>query len=361
MPDTREKCARRTRVCRPLFLAAFVYLGPGLATAAAQTILVTNAPPESTIELVLNSSAIGTTTVDASGNARIPMNLTTAAGKTETDVSIFVDACEKLHRLVLVERAMQPPPVGENCDRRQVVGLFMMRRVSTLVFDVAGANPTVLLRQGSFSLTPRRTWTSSPTGLVVFGGGGLAMFRDTVAIACGNVSGCNGEDRGGGYAAGVEYWFSRYVAAEGSYVKPAELTIDASGDTFRFNSYFDAHIVTVAGKVGVPAGPVRFYGKVGTNYHRATFGTTQTSDDVTVTIGDTTETIEGGTQTFSIETGGWGWTFGGGIEAWVTPRIGFYGEVGRSLLKGNARDDADGRTDEGVTAVVLGGRLRIGR
>lgn len=347
---------------RPLVLAAALEVTIGVGRATAQTVIVRGAPPGSAVELVLNSSAVGSATADSAGDATLVVNQPTTAGKTEMDAYVYVDACDNMRRVLLVERGLQPPPQGAGCERRQIVGLFLVRRISTLVVNVTGPNPTVILRQGRFN--PRqssgRIWTS-PTGLVLFGGGGLAKFRDAAALACGDVTACAGGDFSGAYTVGAAYWFTRFLGAEASYLKPAEVNVDGSGTNFRFNSFLDAHVVTAAGIVGVPIGPVRLYGQAGANYHRATSGTTQTIEDVTVTIEGVTQTIKGGTQTYGLRTAGWGWLFGGGLEAWLTSYIAIYGEGWRAAIKGTALDDAEGSVDDGLTSIVIGARVRIGR
>ena len=353
--------ARLIGLCRALALAPAFVMICGADAAMAQTVIVRSAPPGSTVEVVLNAAPLTSATVDAAGDARLAFNLTTAAGKTETDVSIYVDVCDKVRRVVFVERGMQPPPQGADCERRQIVGLFIVRRVSTLVVNVGGPNPTVLLRQGSVDLSPPRAWSSAPTGLIVFGGAGLATFRDAVAIACGNVTPCDGDETRFTYTGGAAYWITRFLAVEGSYVKAANVTVTGSGNTFRFDSFLEPHLATVSGKVGLPLGPVRLYGQVGANYHRATFGTTQTVDDVTVTIDGVEQTIEGATQTFEQKTAGWGWQLGGGAEAWVAARLAIYAEAARFVIKGSARDDSEGSIDERVTAYLFGARIRIGK
>lgn len=354
---------------RPLALAAALHVVAGVGVAAAQTVIVTNAPPGSTVELVLNAATIGSATADRTGNATLAVNL----GKAETDAHISVDVCKDLRRVLLMEQGQQPPPAGGGCDRREIAGLFLVRRVTTLVVSLAGPSPTLWLRQGpapaewliqqeeSERVRPARTWRPSPTGLVLFGGGGLVKIGQAVAVACGDLEQCAGNDVKGVYAAGAAYWINRYVAAEASYVKPATVTMNGGADTFRFNSAFEAHILTVTGKVGVPIGPVRVYGQVGMNYHRALFTTTQTNDDVTVTIDDVEQTIKGGTQTFELRTGGWGWVFGGGAEAWVTRRLAIYAEAGRARLKGSTLDDGEGGIDDRATFVLVGARVHIGR
>jgi hypothetical protein len=110
----------------------------------------------------------------------------------------------------------------------------------------------------------------------------------------------------------------------------------------------------------VPAGPVRFYGRGGANYHKAVTTMTQTIDDRTVTVDDAPQTIAGGTQVNAFETNGWGWTFGGGLEAWITSHVGMYAEFGRSSLKGSATGGGEGRMDDRLTSYTIGARIRIG-
>jgi hypothetical protein len=236
--------------------------------------------------------------------------------------------------------------------------------------NLGGLSPTIRLRQGPAPAQwmtddepePGRGWRPSPTGLVLFGGGGFASVRDTVDMACGNVTPCDGDSTRGAYTVGAAYWFAPFVAAEATYLRPAEVTVSGSGDGFRFNSFLDAHVLTVAGKGGVPIGPVRLYGQIGMNYSRASFGTTQTADDATVTVDDVTVTIPGGTQSYEIRTRGWGWMFGGGMEAWVTNRFAIYGEVARAGLEGSpVDDDAEGALDEGLTSILVGVRVKIWR
>jgi hypothetical protein len=112
--------------------------------------------------------------------------------------------------------------------------------------------------------------------------------------------------------------------------------------------------------VGGPIGVFRLYGKVGGNYSRSTFRTTQTIPDTTITIDGVPQTIRGGNQVYWIKTAGWGWLFGGGMEVWLAPAFGLYGEFSRAALKGQALDDVEGLTDERVTSVMFGARIRLG-
>jgi hypothetical protein len=139
------------------------------------------------------------------------------------------------------------------------------------------------------------------------------------------------------------------------------MTASGSGNAYNFDSRLDSRIVTVVGKAGVPAGPVRIYGLFGGTYHRSLFQTEQTNDPSTVTIDGVEVTVPGNTQTFELPTDGWGMVFGGGLEVWVSPTIGIYGEFTRAALKGNARDDREGSIDDRFTSVFAGLRVHIGR
>lgn len=345
---------------RPLALAALVNLIPGAGVAAAQTVIVRNAQPGSTIELVVNAETVGSATVDASGVATLTAKMFTTPDKRQTDANLYLDVCPDKRRILLVERgeAAQLQDVG--CNRTESVGLFLIRPVSTLVVDVTTPIPTVMLRQGPVDLNPQAPTTPVATGLVLFGGAGLGRFRDAITLACGNVEDCAADTWGITFTAGGEYWISRFIAAEVSYIRRSELDVDGRGSTFDFNSSLDTHVTSVAGKVGVPLGPTRVYGKAGGNYLRATTGTTQITEDTTVTIDGVEQTIQGGTLTSEIKFSGWGWTLGGGFEVWIKRAFAIYTEAGLVGLKGSPRADVEGALDDRLTYVVVGARIRIG-
>jgi opacity protein-like surface antigen len=106
----------------------------------------------------------------------------------------------------------------------------------------------------------------------------------------------------------------------------------------------------VAGQVGIPLGRVRPYGQIGATYTWATLETRQTMTNVT----------ENATQAYLLKTEGWGWTYGGGLEAWVTPSFALYGEGGFADLKGEAADGAEGTLGDRLTYIFVGARVRIG-
>jgi hypothetical protein len=348
-----------TKRWRPLALAAVLLVSVFAGVATAQTVIVTKAPVGATIELVLNADTVASGTADAAGNATLTLNFAKNINKAETDASLYVDSCgDTIRRVVVVERVRQAPPPDTGCDRRQIVGLFLIRSVSTLVVDVGGPNPTVLLRQGPFSLRQVRTW-SAPTGLVLFGSGLFGTFSNADDIACGNTS-CSSDNSGFGYAVGAEYWVMPWLSAEASYLKPDNATAEAATDAYNFDSSLKIDAFTVAGKVGIPARKARIYGKIGGIYQQSKFETRQTFEDLTITVDGVTETIEGGTENLELKTEGWSWFFGGGAELWMKPSFAIFGEFGRAVLKGDALDDEEGGLDERLTYVLFGARVRIG-
>ncbi len=349
---------------RLLTLAAAVILILA-GRASAQTVLVRNAPPDSTIDVALNTDPAGSGKADARGIATIAINMSKALNKTETDAQIFVDVCSDMRRVIIAERAVILPSPESGCARRDMGGVFLVRNLSTLVVDFAGPTPTLLLRQGYVSPEPKRIY-GPPSRLILFGGGGLTMLANETSYACGSTTPeCERDDMGIGFTGGASFWFGQYIGAEGSYVRPAKGTATGSGSTYTFDSTFDPEMLTVAGMVGAPVRTVRIYGKVGANYHQATFRTNQTNQDITVTVDGVQQTIEGGTQTYWVKTNGWGWLFGGGLEVWIGPHFGIYGEVTRAALKGEPRDDEEGVAQEGITderttTFFAGIRIKIG-
>lgn len=350
---------------RLLILAAALIAVPGVRAARAQTVVVTNAAPGAKVEVVLNTTPAGSAQAGADGYATVVARPPAASAKKEIDANVHVDSCGGAWRVLVVERGTLPPEPEAGCARSQIPGLFLVRPVSTLAVNVSAKPPTLLLRQGRFNpaeANVQRNWPPAPTGLVLSGGLGFATFRDAAAFACGDVTTCSGSDSGFAYQASVAWWFARFAAAEVGYVRPSEAEITGSQENaFRFNSFLDAHVLTLGGKAGVPIGPARIYGHGGATRHWATSGTTQTNDARPVTIDGVTTTIEGGTQTLELKTAGWGWYVGGGVELWLKPSFGLYLDAGRSLLKGDALEDADGRLDDALTQVMIGARVKLGK
>jgi hypothetical protein len=313
--------------------------------ASAQTVIVRKAPPGSTVEVLVNTAPAGSATVNESGDAVVPLKMLGDPDKPTTDAYFFVDVCGEARRVVIVERAGQTPPATANCERHELPGLFVVRRNSSLVFDVSGVNPTVLLRQGRYSLKPPRVWRPAPVGLVVSGGGGIGKFRDASFVACGDLQGCSGDDSARALQAGATYWFAKWLGAEISYLKPNEVSATADTDTFDFTTTFDAELVTISAKPAVPIGPSRIYGLIGFSWHRALLSTVQTSGSIT--------------DTFEMQTEGWSWSWGGGFELWLASSFGLYAEGGNIAIKGEAVNQAEGLVNDRFSYAVGGVRVRI--
>ena len=183
--------------------------------------------------------------------------------------------------------------------------------------------------------------------------------------------GCNGDGSGFGFQGGAEYWFAPWLAAEGTFLKPANMTAEGSGTGYKFDTTLETSVVTIAGKVGVPAGPMRFYGKVGANYQRSLSTNNQTIDDTTIivqesttvdgetTVTEKTITYKGGSHTIDYRTGGWSWYIGGGAEAWFKGRFAVYGEAAWLGLKGDNLDEGEGRLDDKLTMFMFGARVKL--
>lgn len=333
------------KVWRPLALAGV--LSAALAgTAAGQTVVIRGLPAGAAAELQQGAAAVSGT-ADPAGDATLQGNLSDPA---EVRVSLYVDVCESVRRVLIVERDAPTPAGGAGCARTPVPGLFVIRPVSTIVVNLSGPNPTVLLRQGPFDFRrTQRTGLEPPAGLMVFGAGGFSKLHNVRASACGDISECPGTDSGFAFGGGVGYWLTPYVGIEAGYVKPKKSLFEGSVGSSLFRSTLEPHVLMFVGKLGVPAGPVRFYAQGGTTYHRATISTIQDS-------------VDGIEDRFELRTAGWGWTFGGGLEAWVAPAVAIYAEGGRSALKGAGVESAgEGRLDERLTYAVAGLRIAVSR
>jgi hypothetical protein len=341
-----------TRLWRLLAVAAALILTAGAGGAAAQTVMVRHAPPGVSVELLLNDAVVGTGTSSPEGDLTLDLKLPEPG---EMDSNIFVDVCQTSRRVLVVDRNKRAPVPPSGCDRREISGIFWVRRINTLVVDVGGTQPSMLLVRGKYvppapveeghegESAPKRP---SPTGFTLFGGSGLSSFRDALLIACGNAAGCDGNQGGFGYSFGGTYWITRWLGAEAGYLKPRSVKA-AGGDTFHFDSTFDVDVFTAVAKVGIPAGPVRVYGIGGGNFHQST-----------LTLN---ETIDAASQSFLQKTHGWGWIAGGGLEVWATPKVALYGEVTMSKIKGAAEDGGEGLVDDRLRFLGFGVRVLLSR
>ncbi len=355
---------------RLLTMAAAINLAGGVGAAAAQTVVVIHAAPGSTVEVALNAATVGSVAADATGLATLAVNLPAHGSKSETDVHLFVDVCEARTRVVLAEPGIQSP-LPDGCARKEIPGLYLLTGVTTFVVDVGRGEPTARLRQGPAPVRwlnpeleenrPTKPPVLAPRGFVVSGGAGFVTLAHAVDDACGSVADCSGGGLQGTLTAGATVWITRFLGAEVAYVKPMSVDTKGVGLGYNFTSALHTEVVNFSGKVGAAIGRVRLYAKGGASYHRATFETTTTVDDYTITVDETDVTVPGGTQSFGYQTSGWGWLGGAGLEVWLRPSFGLYTEGGVAFLKGKATDASEGLMKDRMTSIVVGLRVRIGR
>jgi opacity protein-like surface antigen len=341
---------------RLLGLAAALNMSLGIGSAAAQRVMLRHLPVGTPVEVFVNSDKAGAGVVDDTGDATVSFTLPEKSGRAEMDANIFVDACDKTRRVVIVEAARPAPLVPEGCERREIPGLYWIRRVNTIVIDLAPANPTLLLVSGSYTppkpRTPEEEATGEappreplPKGLIMFAGGGLTSFDNVLLRACGNATPCSGDSSPLGYTFGATFWFTRYLGVEGSFRHPAKIKMNG-GEGFTFETTQNTDIWNIVGKAGVQAARARIYGQGGISYHQATHLTVQS--------------IAEASQRFERQTEGWNYVYGGGVEVWVKRKLAIFGEVDFTKLKGDATDDSEFTIDDKAQSVFVGIRVHIG-
>ena len=340
-------------------------------SVSAQTIFVTNAPPGTTVEFMLNSTVIGSAQADASGVARVGAS-PDALGSPQITALLRVDSCGSTSRIVVFNRDLEAPPVGA-CTRSEVAGLFVVQPVTSLVFDLRRSTPSVRLRQGP----PPSEWLISaeagevqaaakppvklfelPARFMVFGGGGMSDGGQFTEVQCGNLS-CVSDNTPYLWTGGLDYWFGSFVGVEGSFIKPSNLSASFSDSDLNFNTESESGVFTASALGGFPLGPVRLVGKLGATYHRATLTTVETVPTQTAIVDNVEQVVVGGTQTIQVQTSGWGWLWTGGLEAWLTGPVGFYGEVGMLTVQGKDRQGGPTRVDDTLLFFIAGAKLRI--
>ncbi|MBI4264829.1 MAG: hypothetical protein HY657_10665 [Acidobacteria bacterium] len=355
-----------------LLLAAVFIAIPAADPLMAQTVIVRDASAGSTVEVVLNTASVGSATAGPGGVATVSLDRSSAGSRPEIYVSLSVDVCDGRYRVLLVEALVQSPPSAAGCIRREIAGLFVVRPVSTLIVDVRGSAPTVLLRQGPVNLARLGMLFTAPTGLALFGDASLGTFGDPQGMACGDLFDCSGGDLWRGLAVGVTYWITPHVAAEAAYLRPGRVRFTGAStpapslfagveQQFDFETTLDARLLTLVAKVGGPTGRARVYGQGGISRHEALVRTTQRVEDLALGSGqDVAAILPGGTQTYEIKTTGWSWVLGGGVEVWTSPLLAVYVEGGLAPLKGAATGEGEGTLDDRLTFLRVGARFRIG-
>ena len=365
------KGTRMTGFRRALALAALLNASLLVGAVSAQTVIVTKAPAESTVELYLNGSKVASAPASPTGEATLALNLKERDGRTDMDARVYLDTCPGIRRVQVVERGLEAPAIQGGCSRKELMSLFLLRPITSLVVDATESNPDVWLRQGPappswLKSAPEldgpvggRSWRPAPTGMSVFGGGGFAQNSNMRGTFCGNAANCSSTGFRAAFTGGAAFWISPHLAIEGSYLKPLVMTVTGNDTTYNFTSEFASQIVTAVAKVGAQAGPARIYGLGGMNYHFSDITTVELTGDTTYTVDGVTTTVPGGTQTMFFQTKGWGWLFGGGIEIWVKPRFALYGEVTRLKLNGTDTRGGEGKVNDNMTSIIGGIRFAL--
>ena len=87
----------------------------------------------------------------------------------------------------------------------------------------------------------------------------------------------------------------------------------------------------------------------------------QKIDDTTITVDEVTTTITGGTQAMDVQTQGYGWYVGGGVELWLTRQFAPYIGFDYHKLKGSDLGDGEGILADRHISVSVGIRLHLGK
>lgn len=350
-------------VRRSLVVSFVVQLAIGVTFTSAQTVFVRHLTPGSGFELVVDSTPAGTTKADTAGLASIM----TGTVNMPMDANVWLDACGDRTRVILARPGAQLPD-STGCRRTQIAGLYVVQRVTSIVID-ARVTSSLLIRQG-------RAWdewlrdppagttqgSSEPlpplTGLTLFGAGGLGATSNFGSQSCGNVTPCS-HDSPLQFSGGVGWWFNDFFGAEARYGYLGNQKATATNDAFRFTTTREGGLLSFAARAGGRIGRVRPFGRGGLGLSRTTLTTTQTVNETSVVIDGVTQTIPGGTQILQGRMRGWAPVYGGGVEIWLSPIIGIYGEAQRIGLKGKDDRDADIEIDDAVITAQVGLTVRF--
>lgn len=337
------------------------------SVAGAQTVAVTRAAAGSSVEVVFDGTKLGSAIADTRGVAIVDTNKVSESSQ-QLSVRLAVDLCKDLVRVQMIDAGVMAPPES-GCTRRDVTGLYVMKHVTSFVIDVAQPSPSVWVAQGPAPkpwLDPNAPVGAKapgygvlPKGLVLGGGFGLARFANAESDACGNVTDCKRTTGQWGFNVAATFWLTPWLGAEFGMLNPLDQTISGSGTGYSFSTTLETRTINIVGKVGATAGPARLYGFAGTDYHWIISNTSETIDDKTVTVGDTTVTLPGGTQNFGFSAPGWGWLFGGGAEIWVKRRIAIFGELGWMPLKEKTEFGGEAQINDRVIYLVGGLRVHV--
>lgn len=350
-------------------LAGAACMMGSMGTANAQTVIVRHVAGQTKVDARVGSGAPVVATTDADGNARIVLHAVQGA---DLSAHVLVDVCASPseRHILIVGLQMTAAAVTSGCARKTVGSVFVIRDTTTLVIDMLPETPTVLIAQG----TPPSEWledrgqqaagasaTVQPTGIMVFGTGGLTTFGSFGSADCGqNTSNCTSHATKPAATAGAAYWFTPHVAAVVSYTRTRAALANGNGSNYTFTSRLETNVLTVGGQIMASAHHVTFFGRVGGAHHRARWLTSQTTDPTTVTVDGVDQVLQGGTESWDVRTTGWNWSVGAGADFWVSSRVAIVTAFQFAVLKGTDLGGSEAAIDERAPSVQAGLLLRLG-
>jgi hypothetical protein len=336
-----------------------LYLVLGTTLASAQTVILRHVPPGSTLELVVDAKEAGTAKANAGGNATVTANSVSG----QMDANVWLDTCDDTYRVFLVRPGAALAPAGA-CRRNQIAGLYLLQRITSIVIDSSNTG-SLLIRQGraynEWLTDPRPQLaragvgteagaaedSSEPlpplTGLTLFGGAGLGTSLDFESQSCGTLD-CTRESPLQ-YGGGIGWWFNDFFGVEGRYGYLGKLTVAANPASYQFSTTREGGFLAFGGRAGFRKGRFRPFGRAGLNLNRSTV--------------TTRETVGESTQTFAMRTRGWAPVFGGGVEIWLSPRLGLYVDGQHLGLKGKDDRDSGIEVDDTLLTAQAGLTIRF--
>lgn len=112
------KGTRMTGFRRTLALAVALHASLLIGAASAQTVVVTRAPADATVELFLNGTRIASSPASATGEATLSLTPEARGGREEMDARIYLDTCALVRRVQIVERGLEAPLPQSGCSAR---------------------------------------------------------------------------------------------------------------------------------------------------------------------------------------------------------------------------------------------------
>jgi len=350
-----------------ILFSAYAVLGTTLASA--QTVVLRHIPPGSTLELVIDAKEAGTAKADAGGNATVETKSVDSRG--QIDANIWLETCDDVYRVILVPARAAIPTSG--CRRTQIGGVYVLQRITSIVIDSTSPS-SVMIRQGR----PYDSWLTDPRpeaakpvkeddtlagaspaasastaskpqtpliGPIAFGGVGLGTSLDFEDQVCGTVT-CT-YNVPIQFSGGAGWWFNDFFGAEGRYGYLGKITARAQETDYQFSTTRESSYLAASGRAGLHKGRFRPFGRAGMSFGRTTETTTQT-------MGESKETL-------AVRARGWAPVFGGGLEVWLSPRLGLFADAQRLGFKSKDERDSPIEINDTLFTAQAGVTVRLRR